>query len=389
MSIKEMNNNEFHRFIAKRSLATKQSMSFLNEQHNDVSDWKKQARDYIFDRTLYKPGSTCFTERTVEEADFGDYIRKEIYFSNNGEYEIPAYLLIPKHVKYPCPGAVVLHDHGAMYYWGKEKSVEHKDPHPVLKHHFDEYYAGRPLASEMVKRGYVVIVIDCLSFGERRYLLEKNPHYAEKLKKFPFESDEYIYKYNSAEPEAEWEFIRLMENAGLTSMGIRIADDMASVDYLLQMPEVDPDRICCIGLSMGGFRTGWLSAMHDKISCSVLVGYMLLISDMMKNRPGNFAPMWTIPGLYGKMDFPDIVSMAVPKPLMIMHGLRDELFTHTEEDGTITKSGEKAIEKVANVYKKAGFKENLDIKIYDLPHVFNIDMQETAFKWLELKLSDN
>lgn len=398
MHTNEMVTNEFNRFIAQRMTDTHQSMSFLNECYTDLFSWKDLARKYVFERILYESRDYNYSERIVEEEDFCEYTRQKLYFRYRDEYEIPAYYLLPKNAKKPLPAAVVLHDHGGYLYHGKEKSVEHKNACPTLLDHLQEAYEGQPVGSALAKRGYAVIVIDALMFGERRFFMEKSPYFSKKFAMYqtdtmqsantlyPLDDDEFIQAYNAMIYDAEPEFVRMMDNAGLSSMGIRLADDIASVGYLAQRSEVDANRICCVGLSMGGFRSGWLSAMDDRIKCSVLVGWMAQLSDMMKNRPGNYAPMWTLSGVYGHLDYPDIVSLAAPKPLMIMHCLQDWLFTHEEDDGKMNKTGEKAIDIVKKVYHKAGHIENLDVRIYDLPHVFNKQMQEEAYTWLDAQL---
>jgi len=46
-------------------------------------------------------------------------------------------------------------------------------------------------------------------------------------------------------------------------------DDVRTVDYLLRRPEVDPRRIGCVGLSMGGLRSVHLGALDERIKASV------------------------------------------------------------------------------------------------------------------------
>src|SRR5213078_1547442 len=84
-------------------------------------------------------------------------------------------VLVPKKGKRPLPAVVALHDHGGFYLWGKEKLVETEDEHPVVTDFKKRYYAGSSIATELVRRGYVVIVIDMFYWGERRMLLDGDP----------------------------------------------------------------------------------------------------------------------------------------------------------------------------------------------------------------------
>ncbi len=243
----------------------------------------------------------------------------------------------------------------------------------------DTYYTGTPLAVGLANRGYVVLAIDSLFFGERRWKLEADDSpFRHRLEQYPYESGEYIGQYNRMEQEIESELVRSVFYKGHTLLGIRMWDDIVSVNYLCSRPEVDIDRIGCMGLSMGGHRSGWLSAMDDRIKCSVIVGMMARHVEMIRYRIENIAWMWAAPGIYQSLDYPDIVSLAAPKPLLVQHGTQDVLFPE--------QTGEKAMEVIRQVYRKASCEFNFSAEIYDVPHVFNLEMQENAFTWMDRHL---
>lgn len=88
---------------------------------------------------------------------------------------MPAFVLVPKHGRKPAPAIVALHDHGGFYVWGREKIVETADEHPVLTEFKRQYYGGRSIATELVRQGYIVVVIDMFYWGDRRMLLDDDP----------------------------------------------------------------------------------------------------------------------------------------------------------------------------------------------------------------------
>lgn len=363
-------------FITDRILNVNHSMSFLNEKYSDLHKWREEARKFTRERLFYKPDEVPFGEEITEEEDFGKYTRQKLYFNSAPGCRVPAYLLIPKNLKAPAAGIIALHDHGAMFYWGKEKMVDHKKWHPVLKRFVDMGYSGQPVASILAEKGYVVLVIDSIFFGERRFDLNNLEEYKHKLDAFQFESQEYILKYNTIEQRnIEPEIIKSIYYSGSTFMGIRTWDDIASVSYLCSRPEVDSGRIGCIGLSIGGHRSGWLSAMDDRVKCAVVVCWMAGYREMTDMESLNIV----VPGTYGYLDYPDIISISAPKPLMVMHGTRDILFIKN-------KTGERAMDKIRNVYRKAGCEYNFTGYIYDGVHEFNKDMQQMAYNWLDKNL---
>lgn len=371
----EIYNDESYGFIADRVINAVQSKSFLEEKYNDIFKWRHEAREFVWNKLGHMPAETPFDELVTERIDFGAYIRRKIYFNSAPGCRIPAYLLVPKGLTAPAPGVVALHDHGAMFYWGKEKSTAHKNCNPVLEKYIDGLYSGRPVASVLAERGYVVLVIDSLFFGERSFKVDRKAEFQERLKKFKYESADYINEYNTAEFEIESDLVRTVFHAGYTFMGIRTRDDMASVSYLCSLPEVDAGRIGCIGLSMGGHRSGWLSAMDDRVKCAVIVGWMARQREMTRYRLSNVPWLWVVPGLYGHLDYPDVVSISAPKSLMVLQGKRDALYPH--------ETGEKAVELVHDVYEKAGAGDKFTSEFYDVEHVFNLEMQDKAYTWMD------
>ena len=53
--------------------------------------------------------------------------------------------------------------------------------------------------------------------------------------------------------------------AGQSWTGLNLKNDKKAIDYLLTRDDVDPDRIGCVGLSLGGFRSLMLAGMDERI----------------------------------------------------------------------------------------------------------------------------
>lgn len=49
-----------------------------------------------------------------------------------------------------------------------------------------------------------------------------------------------------------------------------VLDNRQVIDYLVTRPEVDPNRIGCLGLSLGGIKAALVAAVDDRIRCAVL-----------------------------------------------------------------------------------------------------------------------
>ena len=361
-------------FIQSQAVKGEFPLSFLRPQVHSLPAWKRRARGKLFELLQYAPPKCPHRPEIVERTDCGDYIRERLSFNTTPDIRAPAYLLLPKKAKLPAPAIVALHDHGAFYLWGKEKLVEMKDEHPAVTRFKQQYYSGQSTASALARQGYVVIVIDMFYWGERRLLLDKDP--ADWRNRPPDITTERIAAFNQRASQSESLVGRTIAAAGFTWPGVMFWDDLRTVDYLVTRPEVDKNRIGCVGLSVGGLRSCHLAALDDRIKAAVVVGWMTSIPFQLKRHVLNtIGHTKVVPGLYRYLDYPDVASLALPSALLVINGSKDTLF---EPDGVRA-----AYDKLAACYRKAGAPEKLSLRLYDTPHEFNADMQAEAWTWLK------
>jgi dienelactone hydrolase len=365
-------------FVESQTTKGEFPLSFLQKEFSDVRAWKAKARGRLLDLLHYAPPRTDPKAEVVERVDRGDYFQEKVYFNTTPDIRVPAFVLIPKRAALPAPAIVALHDHGGFYFWGREKIVEGQDEHPVLTDFKRQYYAGRSIASELARAGYVVIAIDMFYWGERRMLIAADPpDWRERPRSI---TAERISAFNRRASESEQLLGRTIFAAGFTWAGVMFWDDIRTVDYLLTRPEVDPARIGCAGLSMGGLRSVHLAALDDRIKAAVIVGWMTSFPTQLKRRIRNtIGHTKLVPGLYRDLDFPDVASLAIPTPILVINGSKDGLF---EPAGVET-----SFAKLAACYAKAGVPERLRTRLYDAPHEFNLEMQAEAWGWLGKHLS--
>jgi predicted esterase len=87
-----------------------------------------------------------------------------------------------------------------------------------------------------------------------------------------------------------------------------------------------------------------------------------------------------VPGLARHLDFPDVASLACPRPLLVIAGRQDTLFP--------IEAVEEAFAKIRAVYASQDALERVETRWYDAPHRFDVPMQEFAFAWLDRWLKD-
>jgi dienelactone hydrolase len=275
---------------------------------------------------------------------------------------------------------VALHDHSARFHWGKEKLVDHKKRPAGVDRLQLVRYGDRGFASALAERGCVVAVIDALRFGERGWLRESwLANGVEALDGKTPGTEEYINTYDATWMKNDELMSRTLQFAGVTYMGIMVWDDMRTVDLLCSLPEVDPGRLACMGLSMGGYRSAWLGAMDERVRCVCSVGYILRFSDIVPhNTPASWA---VVPGLYDHLPYPDLFGLCAPRDLLVLYGQNDRVFPLS--------SAEKAVDTIRRCYEKAGAVEKFKSACFPVGHQFDVEMQEYAFGWLERRLGSD
>src|SRR5262249_43495619 len=108
----------------------------------------------------------------VERVERETHVREKVLFDTAPRVRVPAYVLIPRNLRGRAPAVVDLHSHGGMFLFGKEKVIDLGGNHAAMTDYHRRNYDGRPTATELVRRGYVVIPTDAFMFGERRLMLD-------------------------------------------------------------------------------------------------------------------------------------------------------------------------------------------------------------------------
>jgi len=364
-------------FVQQQADRSPLELSFLHPRFRDLAPWQKTARTRVLDQLFYSPPPVAPEPEIIRRTDRGDYLEEYLTFRTTPDLRVPAYVLIPRKAAAPAPGVVLLHDHGGFYIWGKEKVVASDNEHPVLSEFKQTLYEGRSIATELVRRGYVVITIDMFYWGERRMLLDEDPASYREPQKMTAEE---IAAFNRRSNQNEQLVARSLMTAGITWPGVMLWDDLRTLDYLASRPEVDRRRLGCVGLSVGGYRSFLLAALDQRIKAAVDVGWMTAFAPAIRRHILNTVGLtFHIPGLYRYLDLPDLAALIAPRSLLVINGSKDTLFP---PDGV-----EKAFRQIEACFRKASAAERQRCRLYDAPHQFNLEMQAEAWEWLEAHLA--
>ena len=287
---------------------------------------------------LPKPEKPVPLDMKVEQEldDIGQVIRRKIsYQTDSTERRVKAFLFLPKSDKKPIPAILCLHQTIGI---GKSEPAG---------------LGGSPnlhYALHLAQRGYVTLAPDYPSFGE-----------------YPFDFAP-AHGYTSGSMKA-------------------IYDNIRAVDLLQSLPEVDKDRIGCIGHSLGGHNTMFTAFFEPRIKCLVsncgftrfhkyyngaLKGwtssrYMPLIDSRHHNSPDE------VP-----FDFPEIVAAFAPRPFLASSPIGDSNF---EVSGV-----KDSIASAKPIYELLGAADTLQANDPNCAHDFPEDVRKVAYEFFDRHL---
>ena len=205
------------------------------------------------------------------------------------------------------------------------------------------------------KNGFVVLVIDPLSQGERLQLTSA----AE----------------NALGRVGKKEHTLLNESSNLVGSSLaayQVWDAKRGLDYLTTLSVVDTTKIGCIGNSGGGMQAIYFTGYDKRVKCAAICSY-LSSRERMYDLEGPTDGCVELPN-EGKelMEMSDYLAAAAPTPLLILAGRFDGI----DYIGTKKAEGD-----LTHLYTAMGKQENIRLFTYDDGHGISKPKREEAVRW--------
>lgn len=334
------------------------------------AQWKATGLEKAREIMIPYNDTTPFNMEVIAEEKREGYVAKKVVFNLTEESRVMALLLVPEQKRRdrgkPMPAALMLHDHGSKFTIGKEKMVMTFGEDETSKKRLAEsqswaniYFNGLFPGDELAKRGYVVLSIDALGWGDR------------SVKNFKTDSQQALASN--------------LFNLGTSYAGIIAMEDCRAAAFLASLPEVDKTKVASVGFSMGSFRSWQVAALSDDITACIADCWMATMQGLMvignNQTKGQSAFTMLHPFIAKYLDYPDVAGLAAPKPMLIFAGEQDHLFPK--------ESAQAAFDKMDKIWTANGAKDKLLTKFWPKGHVFEKDMQEEAFNWLDTMFGKN
>ena len=275
--------------------------------------------------------------RLIRKEKHDNYMLERLVLDLNGIEPVPALLLIPDRRLARAPGLLYIHWHAGMYDLGKEQLLRGVNVQPA--------YA--PVCAE---KGIVALAIDSWCFGQRKH--ETNGH------------------------QGEEDAFKLMLWRGEVLWGLMMFDEFRAFKYLAGRPEVDPNRVGALGMSMGSTKAWWLGALEPRVSTVMdvccLTDFDSLIANQALSEHGVY---YFVPSLLKHFKTAQINELIVPRPHLSVNGRKDPL---TPPAGV-----EHVRDQLLPLYRRRGRAEDCKIELFDCAHEELPEMRSEILAWMD------
>jgi dienelactone hydrolase len=324
------------------------------------------------------PGAPSQTQVTVHwQETYDDVTTSQLSWQLGFGPRTTGWLIRPAGVPGPLPGVLALHCHGGNKFGGADRLVELPVSHPSAKNARIGHYDGRALATEAARRGFAVLAHDTFAWGSRGFDLSDPPwRTASALEArqaqwrkdgvVPSDADEY----NAAAAFHEETVAKTAGLLGTSLAGMVAHDDLAALEILAGLPDVDHDRLGCIGFSGGGGRSLALAALSPRIRSYVVTCMMTTFKSLLPAYLDAHSWLLQTPGLWRLGDWPELTARSRASELLVQYALADELFP---EDGM--RDAHRMLESLHRPGSYTG-------SFWPGGHVFTAGMQQEALDFL-------
>ncbi len=204
------------------------------------------------------PSKTPLNPVIYGRTERDDYVVEKVYFESVPGFFVTGNLYRPRNPKGKMPAVLFAHGHWADARLTESGEQELRQEIATGQERFEQGGRSRfqSMCVQLARMGCIVWQWDMLGNSDANQLSAQLVHGFAKQRP----------EMNSAE---NWGLFSPQAEAHLQSvMGLQTLNSIRSLDFLLSLPEVDPDRIAITGASGGGTQTMLLAAIDPRVKLS-------------------------------------------------------------------------------------------------------------------------
>lgn len=253
------------------------------------ADWQRRQatiRARLQDAMGPFPERTPLRARTVGTLEREGYRVEHLLYESVPGFHVTGSLFIPDDLDAPAPAVLYLSGHAGEAY----RSTTYQ--HVILN---------------LVAKGFVVLAIDPIGQGER--LQYVNPATGQSTIGGPTNEHSYV---------GAQAFL-----TGQSLAQVLTWDAIRAIDYLVNRPEVDADRIGVTGRSGGGTQAAYVAALDERVRAAAPENYITSFRRLLQSIGPQDAEQNLVHGLARGLDHADLLTVRAPRPTLMISTTRD------------------------------------------------------------------
>lgn len=213
------------------------------------------------------------------------------------------------------------------------------------------------------KHGFVVLVIDPISQGERYQITDS------------------LGKPLTRGGTTEHTLLASGSNLlGTSVVAYELWDNERGLDYLCSLKEVDTSRLGCLGNSGGGTQTAYFIPYDPRIKVAAVCSYTTRRERTLLLLGPQDGCQWLPDESYAGLDISDYLIMFAPRPVLILAGRYD----FVDYNGVLD-----VYKELKKVYQQLHQPEKVKLFAYDDGHGIQKPKQEAVVRWFRRWLYDD
>jgi len=324
------------------------------------AEWEQRAervrRQILVSQGLWPmPTKTSLNPVIHGRIDCGEYTVEKVYFESIPGFFVTGSLYRPKNTTGKVPAVLFAHGHWTNARLSESGEDELRREIADGEERFEQGGRSRfqSMCVQLARMGCVVWQWDMLGNSDSQQLSMQLVHGFARQRP----------EMNTAE---NWGLFSPQAEAHLQSaMGLQTLNSVRSLDFLLSLPEIDPERIAMTGASGGGTQTMILSAIDPRVRLSFPA---VMVSTAMQGgctcENASLLRVGT-----GNIEF---AALFAPKP----QGM-------TSANDWTKEMSTKGFPQLKQLYTMLGAKDNVMLKRGEhFPHNYNAVSRSAFYTWL-------
>jgi len=306
------------------------------QTEDQIHQWAEDRKAFFVKQLGGFPDRSPLNARTVRTIQADGYRIECVIFESQGDHHVTANLYLPDDVPLPIPGVVVSSGHSRT-----AKTADYNQRFGIA----------------MATHGIAALCFDPIGQGERSQILTQ----AGQPKFSGTTTEHFLIGVSST-------------LVGRSTATYRTWDAMRAIDYLVERPEIDANRLGMTGCSGGGTMTSFVMALDDRVRCAAPACYLTTFQRLIET----IGPQDAEQNVYGQiafgMDQPDYILMRAPQPTLI---------SSTTSDFFAIDGSWENFRQAKRIYGKLGFPERVDLVEIEGKHGVQPQNLATITHWMK------